>query len=74
MARAVDGDWVRARPFGWDDVATGDDVLLGGAETKTAVTGMLIVRRSDLTGVLRYSVNGLTVDPSTIVKVDPPAT
>ncbi len=72
-SRHLDGDWVRARPYGWDDVATGDNVILGGAETRANVAGMLTVVRSDLTGAVRYAVNGVTVDPATIVVVDPPS-
>lgn len=69
---ATDGDWVRARPMGWDLFDDNPDVIVGGAPTAAPLTGLLTIVRSSVPGVARYSVAGLTIDPTTIVVLDHP--
>lgn len=70
---AKDGDWVRAKPMGWDLFEDNPDVIVGGAPTSAPVTGLLTIVKSKVPGVSRYSVAGLTVDPATITVVAPPS-
>lgn len=70
--QASDGDWVRARPMGWDLVDDNPDVIVGGAPTAAPLTGLLTIVKSRVPGVSRYSVAGLTVDPATITVIGPP--
>lgn len=70
---AKDGDWVRARPMGWNMTEDNPNVIVGGAPTSAPVTGLLTIVKSKVPGVSRYSVAGLTVDPATITVVEPPS-
>lgn len=65
-AVAEDGAWVRARPV---FAPPSDRVLFGDAPS--FVAGQLAVIPVELTKEWRYSVNGYTVDPSTIEVVEP---
>lgn len=71
-ARPQDGDWVRARPMGWDTLEDNPNVIIGGAPTAAPLTGLLTIVKSSVPGVSRYSVAGLTVDPATITVIGPP--
>jgi hypothetical protein len=67
-----DGDWVRARPMGWDLFEDNPDVIIGGAPSAAPLTGLLTIVKSSVPGVSRHSVAGITVDPATIVVIGPP--
>ena len=68
-----DGDWVRARPMGWDQIEDNPDIIVGGAPHAAPLTGLLTIIKSSVPGVARYSVAGLTVDPATIQVINPPS-
>lgn len=71
VRRATDGDWVRARPFGWNDGTPTDGFILGNV-SRAPVAGLLTIVDSSLTRTKRWSVAGTTVDPATVIVTDPP--
>lgn len=63
---AEHGDWVEAKPAGWRRTPEPDNLSYGSPPGVATLTGILAIVKGDLTGVERYSVNGITVDPTTI--------
>jgi hypothetical protein len=60
-----DGEWVTARPAALDARST-DLVACGPAPLAPRLHGQLTVLRAPATGVVRYSVNGITVERASL--------
>jgi len=52
--------------MGFNRVATVDHVEFGDMPAAANLSGLLAVKRCQLTGVTRYSINGISVDPDTV--------
>jgi hypothetical protein len=66
-----DGDWVQARIVGWDG-RTPEGVDPFDVPAVRTVTGMLTVMYVEVLDVWRYTVNGQSIDPTSVARVDPP--